>query len=199
MRRTLLPLALTAALAVTGVAAAAAKKLPACASFTDAKSDAGYVAGTGEATADITKVVYSASATEFVVRISVASLADNFTQAPGDRFQATFKAGSKTVDVYYKRSRTRDAEANVFYQQGLRVDGTFITDAVTAKHDLKANTVSLIVKTGVLRNAVGKASLDEGLSELTARAMGSFVATNQTVDTATAPDSMGFKVAPCVG
>jgi hypothetical protein len=59
--------------------------------------------------------------------------------------------------------------------------------------------VSLVVKTGVLRNAVGKASLDEGLSELTARAMGSFVATNQTVDTATAPDSLGFKVAPCVG
>lgn len=194
-RRRVLSLAVVL-LSSAGVAvSSAAPKVPACPSFTDAKGDA---LG-GDASLDISKVVYSATKDAFNVRITVAKLAENVAMAPGDRFQATFKAGEKTVEIYYKRSRTRSEESNVFYQQGLRVDGTFVTDAVNAVHDLKKNTVTLTVKLGVLRSAAGKSSVADGVTEMRAIAFGSFVATNEAYDEAAAKEGQTFKVATCKG
>lgn len=175
--------------------ATAAPKLPACPTFADAKGDVVLP----DDSLDITKVTYAADTGNFVVKITVAKLAENVTAAPGDRFQATFKAGEKLVEIYYKRSRTRAEEANVFYQQGLRVDGVFINDGVKATHDLKTNTVTMTVKLSALRSAAGKSSVSAGVTEMTATAFGSFVATNEAYDEAAGKPTQKFKVAPCKG
>lgn len=196
MRRPLVVVAAATALALLVAPAGAAVKkpkappIPACAKFADPKADSGLAGNTqaSDPSLDITGVTYAVTKDSFVVTIAVDKVSSRPTLAAGNRYQATFGMAGKAVDVYYKRSPGRDAEENAFYQQGIRVDGTFVpgSDAlVTSTQDDAKNTVSLIVASKSLLSTVGaKASPAPVLSGLTALAMGSYIGTNQTWDTA---------------
>lgn len=196
MRRSALAVAAVTALALLIAPAGAAVKkpkaapIPACAKFVDAKSDSGLQGNTqtSDPSLDIIGVTYAVTKDSFVATIAVDKLSSRPTLAAGNRYQATFAMGGKAVDVYYKRSPGRDVEENAFYQQGIRVDGTFVSGSdalVTSTQDDAKNTVSLIVKTKDLVGAAGlKTSPTPVLSGLTAVAFGSYVGSNQTWNTA---------------
>jgi len=185
--------AAVAALCVAAVPASAAARVPVCPVVTDPKGDA----TPPDASLDVTSVTYSKVGKDLAVTIKVDKLAENVSTAWGDRFQAEFNANDKAVEVYYKRSRTRNEEANVFYQSGLRVSGTFVSDAgIKAKHDLKASTVTITIALTSLKAGVGKSVDGAEISDLGASAQRSFIGTNNRADTVTSETS--FKVAPCV-
>lgn len=188
IRRAAPAAALLAACCLTAPAGAA--KLPACAVVEDAKGDS------PDGSLDITKVTYAKVGKSLEIRLAIAALAENATTGWGDRFQANFRANDKLVEVYWKRSRTRDVEANVFYQSGLRVDGTFVSDAgISAKHDLDAGTVTITVTLAAVKAGVGKSLDGAAITEIGAVAFASFVATNQQSDIVESTKS--FVVADC--
>jgi hypothetical protein len=172
-----LALAALGLVAVTATPALAAKPA-ACPTFTDAKGDA---APTNDPALDITSVTYRTVGKELVASLTVDKLADRPQLAVGNRFQFDFKVNGHDVTLYYKTSPTRDVEANAFYQQGYRVDGTFVSDAVEGS--IKDNTVSIGIAYGTLKGDVGKV-LGKPLTGLTATTLDSYVATNQFGDKA---------------
>jgi len=191
MRRLTPALALLAVTAGSLTAAAdAAPKLAPCPKVDDAKGDA------ADPSLDITGVTYSKVGKSLDVTIAVNKLAENVSTAPGDRFEAVFTANDKKVEVYYKRSRTREEEANVFYQQGLRVDGVFVSDSgIAAKYNLDTSTVTISITLGALKAGVGKSVDGATITDLGAEALGSLVATNSSADVAESTKS--FKVTAC--
>ena len=182
-----LALSVVGALAVAVTAApAVAKPAAPCATFTDPKGDSGPPA---DAALDITSVTYKTVGKELVGTITADQVSSHPTFAPGNRFQLDFQLAGHAVTLYYKFSPTRDQEANAFYQQGLRVDGTFVTDTVTGT--VKGNTVAIAIPYAELKGALGKV-MGKPLTGLTAQALASYVATNQSWDTATAPSGMTY-------
>lgn len=186
-------LAVTGIVAITALVAptfAAAKVAP-CPVVPDAKGDF------ADPSLDITQVTYAKVGKALSGTIKVAKLAENVATAWGDRFMLTFTANDREVEVYYKRSRTRNEEANVFYQQGLRVDGVFVSDAgIKAEHNLDASTVTITIALPALKSGVGKSVDGAEISDLGARAQGSFIGINNPADSA--ESDLTFKVAPCV-
>jgi hypothetical protein len=182
-----LTLAVAAAL-VAGLSAAPAlaAKTPACPAFSDAKGDGGP---SSDPALDITAVTYKTVGKELVATLAVDKLADRPQLAVGNRFQFDFKLAGHDVTLYYKTSPTRDQEANAFYQQGLRVDGTFINDAVNPS--IKGNNVSIGVTFSELKSAIGKV-LGQPITSMTASTLLSYVATNQSADTAAAPATLSL-------
>ena len=156
---------------------AAAKPAP-CATFADPKGDAGPP---NDPALDITSVTYRTVGKELVASMNLDKVADRPQLAVGNRFQFDFALNGHDVTLYYKTSPTRDAEANAFYQQGFRVDGTFINDGVTGT--VKDNTVTISIAYSVLKGELG-AVAGKPLTGLTATAMASYVAQNQTWDEA---------------
>ena len=162
--------------------------LPRCLTYSDPAADSGLAPGTADPALEITSVRMSTAADRsLLTAITVAKYAERPLFGTGNRFQVTFTAADHVIDLYYKIGPARDAERNAFYQSGVRVDGTFNTDAVTAT--VKGNTVTLAVKLATLRGAAGKAIEGAKATEITALAMSSYVATNETWDKAVAPGS----------
>lgn len=162
--------------------------LPKCLTYADPAGDSGLAPGTTDPALEITSVRMSTAADRsLLTAITVAKYADRPLLGAGNRFQVSFTAAEHLIDVYYKLGPARDAERNAFYQSGVRVDGTFVTDAVTAA--VKGNTVTLAVKLATLRGAAGKAVEGAKATGITAYAMSSYVATNETWDKAVAPGS----------
>ena len=164
------------------------KPLPKCLAYTDDAADSGLVPGSADPALEITGVrMSSAPDRSLLTAITVAKYADRPLFGAGNRFQVTFNAAGHAIDLYYKIGPARDAERNAFYQSGIRVDGTFVTDAVTA--EVKDNTVTLAVKLAALKGAAGKAIEGAKATDINAMAMSSYVATNETWDEAAAPGS----------
>jgi hypothetical protein len=186
MNRRLAFVVATALVAGMSAAPALAAKTPACPAFTDVKGDGGPSA---DPALDITAVTYKTVGNELVATLTVDKLADRPQLAVGNRFQFDFKLAGHDVTLYYKTSPTRDQEANAFYQQGLRVDDTFINDAVNPS--IKGNNVSIGVSFGELKGAMGKV-LGRPITAMTASTMLSYVATNEAADTAEAPAPMSL-------
>lgn len=182
-----LVLTLSAALVVgTGVAPSLAAGPAACPSFTDAKGDSGPAP---DAATDITAVTYKTVGKELVATLTVDKLADRPMLAVGNRYQFDFKLAGHDVTLYYKTSPTREEEANAFYQQGLRVDGVFVNDAVNPS--IKGNDVSIGVTFGELKGAVGTV-LGKPITGMAASTLNSYVATNEPSDDAAAPGTMSL-------
>lgn len=168
------------------------KPIPACVTYTDPAGDSGLEGLAGNDPAlDLTKVRFSTVDNAFVTQMTVTKYAERPTIGAGNRFQVTFTVNGKVVDVYYKIGPLREHEANAFYQQGVRVDGTFVHDAVSGS--VKENTVTIAVKLNMLKSAVGKAVEGARATDVVATAYASLVATNEPWDTAAAPAS-GFVV-----
>jgi hypothetical protein len=187
MNRRLVLAAIAALVALPAAAPALAAKAPAaCPSFTDAKGDSGPAP---DAATDITAVTYKTVGKELVATLTVDKLADRPMLAVGNRFQFDFKLAGHDVTLYYKTSPTRDVEANAFYQQGLRVDGTFVNDAVNPS--IKGNTVSIGVTFSELKGAAGPV-LGKPITAMTASTLLSYVATNEPSDSAEAPATLSL-------
>jgi len=191
---------MAAALAVVAAPAPAAiakskPKIPACFSFADAANDSGPgvpgAAPAGDPTMDLVNVRFSTVDKALVMQLKVGSYANRPKHAVGNRYQVRFDVDGKNVEIYWKDSPVRNEEANAFYQQGVRVDGTFKHDGVTGK--ASGNLVTMSVKLTMLKSAV--ASKVEGVraGNVSALAMSSYVAQNLTWDTATGPES-GFVI-----
>lgn len=162
--------------------------LPKCLTYADPAGDSGLAPGTTDPALEITSVRLSTGADRSLsTAITVAKYADRPLFGTGNRFQVTFTAAEHVIDVYYKLGPARDTERNAFYQSGVRVDGAFVTDAV--KGAVKGNTVTLTVTLATLRGAAGKAVEGAKATGITAYAMSSYVATNETWDSAAAPTS----------
>ncbi len=185
--------ALVTALVAVAAPAASGKALPLCLTFTDAAGDAGPngVGAAGDPSLDVTKVRFTTIDKALVAQITVAKFADRAALATGNRYQVAFNLDGKLVEIYWKNGPLREHEANAFYQQGVRVDGTFKHDGVTGS--VKENVVSIAVKLTMLKSAVG--GNVEKVKAVEPRALGqaSYVGTNSTWDTATGPAS-GFVV-----
>jgi hypothetical protein len=178
MNRRIVLAAVGAVLAASTATPALAAKTPPCASFTDAKGDG---APTNDPALDITSVTYKTVGKELVASMTLDKLADRPQYAVGNRFQFDFKLAGHDVTLYYKTSPTRSVEENAFYQQGYRVDGTFVSDAVTGT--VNGNTVSIAIGYSTLKGDLG-AVLGKPLTALTATALASYVAQNESWDTA---------------
>lgn len=192
MSRRLTLAAVAGALVASAVIPAYAAGPAACATFKDPKgdggisdSDVGVSYPAPDPALDITGVKFASTAKALVATISLDKLAQRPAYAPGNRVQVTFNVKGKEVVVYYKYSATRVQEANVFYQQGIRVDGVFFSAVLVP--EVKGNDVVLTVKLSELKSAVGGSIVGQKLTGLKAEAMASYVATNQVWDTATAP------------
>jgi hypothetical protein len=194
--------AVTVLLAGGAASAAVAKpKLPKCLTFADPKGDSGpgAPAATGDPSMDFTTVTLAVVKDTLVAKMTVATLGDNPTMAWGDRFQLNFNYDGKAVEIYYKRSRTRDTEAMVFYQQGIRVGGTFVTDSgISGIYDKATNTMTLATKFTTLKSAAGKGILGGRIEDVNTVVYSSNVAENILWDKADAPDGATFKVATCL-
>jgi len=179
--------ALVAATAVPSFAAT-----PKCVTFTDAKGDgmAAQTAPAADPALDVVGVKFASTAKALVMTISLDKLAERPKYAPGNRVQATFTVLGKVVVVYYKFSPTRTQEAEVFYQQGIRVDGVFFSAAF--EPSVKGNDVIMSVKFSELKAAVGGVVSGKKLTDLKGEALGSYVAQNLMWDTAAAPASASF-------
>lgn len=195
MQRTLLLVAAGALVVAPATAHAAKAKpkpkpkpLPLCLSVVDEKGDSGLASTpSNDPSLDLTNVRFSTANNALVTTFTVDKWSDRPLAAAGNRFQTTFTVAGKVVDVYYKTSPTRNEEANAFYQQGVRVDGTFVTDAVTAT--ISGNTIAVAVKLTTLKSAVGATVQGAKATAVEAVAMGSYVATNQPWDEVTTPAS----------
>lgn len=197
-RRLILAAAFGAALVGLALPSSAAGAA-ACATFTDPKGDGGISASGAPVSVpapdpalDITAVKFASTAKALVATISLDKLSQRPVFAPGNRVQVTFTVKGKVVVVYYKYSATRSQEANVFYQQGIRVDGVFFSAVLVP--EVKGNDVVLTVKLSELKSAVGASIVGQKLTDLKAEAMASYVATNQVWDTATAPAKTTYAV-----
>ncbi len=179
MNRRLVLAAVGAVLAASTAAPAFAAKTAPCATFADPKGD---TSPGPDPALDITSVTYKTVGKSLTGVITLDKASAHPAFAPGNRFELNFKVAGHDVTIYYKNSATRDAEANAFYQQGLRVDGTFVTDAVEGKID--GNTVTLSATYAELKGAVGAKVMGAAVTGLQAAARASYVATNQTFDTA---------------
>lgn len=169
------------------------KPLPACTQYTDPAGDSGAegVTPLNDPALDITKVRFSTADSAFVTQLTLSKFADRPTLGTGSRYQVTFTVDGKVVDVYWKTGPAREQEANAFYQQGVRVDGTFVHDAVSGS--VKENVVTIAVKLNMLKSAVGKKVEGARATDVEAYAWSSYVGTNVPWDTAAAPAS-GFVI-----
>jgi len=167
-------------------AVAKPKALPRCLTVADAAGDAGLneLAQSNDPSLDLVAVRFPAAAdASFLTAFTVAEWADRPVTGVGHRFQVTLTVAGRVVDVYYKSGPARAQEAELFYQQGVRVDGVFKSDAVTATR--KGNTLTVAVKLGVLRTAVGTRVEGVRATGVTATTWSSYVATNTEVDAVT--------------
>lgn len=174
-------------------ALAKAKPLPACVQFADPSGDSGVrgVTAANDPALDITKVRFSTVDKALVADITLSKYALRPNAAVGGRYQVTFTVDGKVVDIYWKNGPFREQEANAFYQQGVRVNGTFAHDGVTGS--VKENVVRLAVKLTMLKSAVGSTVEKAKATDARAIAYGSYVGTNESWDTAPAPAS-GFTI-----
>ena len=192
MKRIVL-VAVAAGLVAAPVPAAVAKPkpkpLPACVQYADPTGDSGAEGLTplNDPALDITKVRFSTVDSAMVTQISLSKYVDRPTLGTGGRYQVTFNLDGKVVDIYWKNGPAREEEANAFYQQGVRVDGTFIHDGVAGS--VKDNVVTLAVKLTMLKSAVGSKVDGARATEVEAYAWSSYVGTNLPWDTAAAPAS----------
>ncbi len=185
------------ALVVAALAGLAATAVPsyagtsACTTFSDPKGD-GSVEGVAapDPALDITKVSFGSTTKALQLKVSLDKLAERPMYAPGNRVQVTFTVKGREVVVYYKYSATRTQEENAFYQQGIRVDGTFFSAVL--EPSVVGNDVVMSVRYTELKSAVGADIKGLALTGLKAEALASYVATNETWDTATAPAAMGY-------
>jgi len=188
--------ALAAGLVAGPIPAAVAKPkpkpLPACPSVTDPAGDSGLAgqAALNDPAQDLTKVRFSTVNSAFTTEMTLKKYADRPMFGAGNRFQVTFTVEGKVVDVYWKMGPAREQEANVFYQQGVRVDGVFIHDAVTGS--VKGDVVTIAVKLNMLKSAVGKKIEGARATDVVASAYTSFVATNEPWDDAEMPAGFVF-------
>lgn len=177
-----------AALVAAPVPAAVARPLPKCVQYTDPTGDSGFEGLTplNDPAMDITKVRFSTQDSAFVMEMSLAKVAQRPMFGTGGRYQVTFDVEEHTVDVYWKYGPAREYEANAFYQQGVRVDGTFMHDAVSGS--VKGDTVRIAVKLNMLKSAVGRKVQGVRATNVEALAWTSYVGTNQQWDAARAPE-----------
>lgn len=194
MNRAVLAAVVVAVAAAPAPAIAKPKpKIPACTSFTDPAGDSGPgaagVAPLNDATLDITKVRFSTVDKALVATLTVGSYTNRPTAGTGNRYQVAFDLDGKLVEIYWKDGPLREQEANAFYQQGVRVAGTFVHDGV--KGTAKGNTVTMSVKLTMLKSAVGSKVEGERAENVRAQALSSYVAQNFAWDTADGP---GFVV-----
>ncbi len=201
MRRVVAALAVLSVVLPGGVAHAAPRpKLPKCLTFTDPKGDAGVVAPavTGDPALDFRQVTLSVTRDVLAVRMVVDAIGDNATKAWGDRFQLNFGYDKKAVEVYYKRSRTRDTEANAFKQQGIRVDESYVTDVgITGTYDQATNAMTLTVTLATLKSALGNRVVGGWIGNVATFTYGSFVSGNVNADEAKPPPGTAFRVSHC--
>ncbi len=190
----------TVALTAGSASAVVPKRLPRCLVYGDPKGDsgAGVPAASGDPAMDLTKVGYAVTRDSLVGKLTVDALGDNPTKAWGDRFQLNFTFGEKLVEIYWKRSRTRDSEQQLFHQAGIRVDGTFVSESgVKGTYDRATNTMTLSVTTKALKAAVGKAVDGVVVGDVAALVYGSYVSNNVLWDRADAPGAGVFRITRC--
>jgi hypothetical protein len=188
--------AVVVAVAAAPAPAAIAKpkpKIPACTTISDPAGDSGPgaagVAPLNDPTLDITKVRFSTVDKALVTTFTVGKYANRPTAGTGNRYQVAFDLDGKLVEIYWKDGPLREHEANAFYQQGVRVAGTFVHDGV--KGTAKGNTVTMSVKLTMLKSAVGSKVEGARAENVRAQALSSYVAQNFAWDTADGP---GFVV-----
>lgn len=194
MRRVLLA-AVCVAATVTAVPSYADG--PSCVSFTDpvgdgaiSDSDVPASVPAPDSALDIKAVKYASTAKALVATLSlVAPKADHPTFAPGSRAQLQFEVDGKSVVAYYKYSGTREAEANLYYQAGIRVDGVFSPAAVIG--ELKGSDVVMTIRYTEFK-AAGAAIAGKKLTKLEGHMLGSYVGASLNWDTAAAPASKSF-------
>jgi hypothetical protein len=162
------------------------KPVPRCLALADPRGDALVrdLAPTNDAALDLTAVRFPASRDRsFVVTLTVAQWGDRAATGVGSRFQVAFAVGDKVVDVYYKTGPARLVEAELFYQQGVRVGGVFFSPDVIATRT--GNTLTLSVKLSVLSDAVDRPVAGVTARQVEATTWSSYVATNDIRDTVT--------------
>ncbi len=196
LRRVLL--ATVAAALAAGVAPALAAPVSACTTFTDPKGDTAIrdsdlpsAIPVSDSALDVTNVRFSSTAKALVMTVTLDKLNESHpTFAPGSRVQTTFTVRGREVVVYYKFSTTRDQEANAYYQQGIRVDGTFMPAAMVG--EVKGNDVTMTVRYADLKPLVGGEVKGQKLSGLKGQGMGSYVGASFEFDEALAAKAATF-------
>lgn len=188
-------LALVIATALGAVAAPA----KACPKITDAQGDARPEPEDGVAVPqladqalDISSVTFKPAGKGLAVAMTVAKFAERPAYAVGGRYQAQFMMDGRLIEIYYKIGPARAVESNAFYQSGIREDGSFISESVTAT--VSGNTITLAVSATDLKTALGPKAVGSKITGLAAIALGSYVATNFAWDQATAPASLSYVI-----
>lgn len=199
------PLAALACVALGAVVfPASAAPLKACTKFTDAKGDSVMTLQVNEPPAppspevpvtpvrdpalDIISVVFKPAGKGLAMAITVDKLTERPAYATGNRYQLDFSVGADEYTVYYKNSATRSQEAEVFYQSGVRTNGTFSHADVSAT--FSGNTITLILSGAALKTTFGSKAVGSKITKIKATAFASYVADNEYYDVATAPGSM---------
>jgi hypothetical protein len=192
MRRALLPVAITAALAAGIVPASAvtrpkAPPIPACPAFADpAKDDAAADVGSGEDPAlDIVGAKISVANKTLKVVLSMGKVGQP-SFAEGQQYAGGFTLGGSTVELFGTSSLTAPVMGAAFAMTGINVDGSYVqgtNDLVTITTDTAKNTVTLSTALANVASAVGKKATGT-VGGLQANVSGTYVALIEPWDTA---------------
>lgn len=184
----LLPLALLL-VAVLAPAASAAPAPAKCMAFTDPAGDEGP---TPDPSLDVLSASLKTNGKALVATVTVKQWAVHPLLAPDSRTDVNFTVSGQNVTLFYKSNLKRDAEANGFHQQGIRVDDVFSSEDLTAA--VSGNTLTITVRFKALMEAVGHPVLGKPFTNVAALARANYVysTANETWDTATPPASLRY-------
>ncbi|HEX8003779.1 MAG TPA: hypothetical protein VF519_13925 [Mycobacteriales bacterium] len=180
--------ALAVALLAAGAPAAVAAPRPACVAYTDATGDSGLLGVTAfdDPALDVTRVRFPMTARAWVAEVTLARFADRGRYLPGVRVEVAFPvAPERKLSVFWRTSPARDVERPVFYQQGILLNGLYMSGDVTAR--VTGDTVVLTTTPAALSAVAGRRLDGLRPPEVVVKANGHYLAGAETWDEARAP------------
>jgi hypothetical protein len=199
--RAVIALSALVASGFTAAASAAPKKIPACASFTDAAGDDKMADGGQfeDKALDIVKVVESVKGNTFSVAITVTKY--GLPQyADGARYQAGFMYGGKLVELYGTNSRSKPVVEQAYALRGIRIDDAYVSgteEQVTVTEDPATNTITLSTPLSSLGTAAGAKLGGVTATGLQATIYGVYTQLLEPWDDAAAPPSTKLTMSEC--
>lgn len=160
-----------------------------CLTLKDPKGDTAPLA---DPALDLTGFTLRHEKARLVAQLTVDRWSVRPMYAPDSRMEVNFTVGAKRVTLFYKSSLQRAAEANAFFQQGIRVDDVFVSGDMDAT--VSGNTLTMRVKLTVLRTVLAQPVLGVPFTKIDAAARANFVSQNANVtfDSAEVPAATRF-------
>jgi hypothetical protein len=196
-------IAASGANAATHRTAAKRPVLPACAKFTDPAGDANFEQNPSgqpaDATLDITGVTETVKKGVYTAKIAVPKYSDTSSYSDGSRFDAEFTVGGHVVTLFAIRGKAWAVLSAGFAQQGIRIDGGYVSGTNKVVTSTAANgVVTLTAKLSDISAALGAPVTATSVgSALDAVSWGNYEALSIPFDKATAPTTQTFKFTDC--